>query len=357
MAGVWLQVAEGTGEVQALLCSPSACAAYDGSAGQCQSKASTSAQAQGGLRLLNCCGSHRLSVVQADGSGNVLCAQCETGYEEMQGVCIPCASVQWGSVTIGLLLVLALLFALHVLPGYGGAASLSIAVYFVQMSALFLSSESLAFVMGLANLSFVGDGDGSGGAQVGMCVIPLSDADKVWARLLMPLLCVAALGLLLAVNVAVRWLVVRRVGGGSKYTWAVYRWMQPRAKGVAADTDSRAVQAAPMQQPPSLAINSMLDDAKSAERWTEPLLTSAEAAPGAMVLLNSAYAVVNCEGQGQQVEPLPALLDAYGRTLVRLLLFAYNGLAAVSLALLHLRRATGPSCTSTPPWSSSDDSC
>jgi hypothetical protein len=249
---------------------------------------------------------------------------------------------------MGVLLGLVLLLALHVLPGYGGASSLSIAVYFVQMSALFLSSESLAFVMGLANLSVVGDGQGEGAAQVGVCVVPLQDAGKVWARLTMPLLCVAALALLLAVNALARYLVVRGVGGGA--TRLLYRLMMPRCQHTTGDAgeEGRDTSTAELQQQPpqhSPAGHTQDDLKDAAARWTEPLLSSSDASHAAMATstLDAATSATGCEVTSVVSPPYPvqslvSLLESYGRTFVRLLLFSYNGLAAVSLALLHLRR-------------------
>ena len=155
--GYFLVIDSGSGFVSSVDCFPTACVQPEDVA-ECRSTAASFLTSDGsnnatsgalrvgniGPAVINCCGANRRPAVDSDGVINVLCSACMDGYREVQGECIACESVQWGQV-LGLLLAAFLfVYALHRFShDAGGSATQPILAYFVQMSLLFLASDSL----------------------------------------------------------------------------------------------------------------------------------------------------------------------------------------------------------------------
>ena len=177
------------------------------------------------LSVVNCCGVGRLpaydptSPLLASSRGvNVLCAECQPGHSEVNGRCIPCSAVQWGWLTLMLLLTLLLVYSLHRLPhDWSGSARLNILTYSVQLTLLFLSSSALPSILTLLLLDMTGDhvtqrGRGGEGEEygeeqvaelyVGVCVLPLSTLGRVVLRLLSPLIAVGCVALIACIQLA-----------------------------------------------------------------------------------------------------------------------------------------------------------
>ena len=147
---------------------------------------------------------------------NVLCSACLSGFTEVQGVCIPCSSVQWGHLVLFFLLLFLFVYACHRLWSVGLASSgrLGILVYFVQMSLLFLANEvppvllpSIANIDLSGGTSSINNRNGVALLSLSVCVVPLSDYGKVAVRLLSPVVVLLLLAALLATHLAVRALI------------------------------------------------------------------------------------------------------------------------------------------------------
>ena len=169
-----------------------------------------------GLSLLNCCGENRRPAVSIDGEVNVLSAFCVDGHSEVRGRCVACDSIRWGMMFVVTSFALICMYVLHRFFPVSAAASgeLPITVYFIQMSSLFMSGESLPAILSYVNVDVVG--------VVGSdpCVLPLTDYGKIAFRLLSPLFAVALLLVVLALHLLLRRLVL----SSQWYTRELVQW-------------------------------------------------------------------------------------------------------------------------------------
>ena len=156
-----------------------------------------------GLRVINCCSAHRLPA-----SENPLCGQCEDGYSEWNGACALC---DWSHVSVGLvvgavLLAVMAVWALHRLPNDRHSGTVGILLYFTQTTLLFCSNQQLSQLLGVVNFDPFSDGRGRGAAsddQSGHCFLPLSPLGKLLLRGSTPFFAALLLGLLWLVQLAV----------------------------------------------------------------------------------------------------------------------------------------------------------
>ena len=224
--GAYVLIDQTSGAIESVPCSPDACVGRQDSAA-----VATSAQVVGSSRLpvYNSCGMNRLPAYSRDDPDlaatdgcNVLCAQCVSGYSEVSGRCIACASTQWGALLALLLVLLLLVYALHRVPhDFTGSATWMIGTYFLQESTLFFAGSWMPLVPGLVQLQLFKDPESYWNAAVerssdssslwyaAVCVVPLSDYGKVAVQLLSPLMAVAALGVVWAVHSTSGWLLQR----------------------------------------------------------------------------------------------------------------------------------------------------
>ena len=208
-------------------------------------------------------------------------------------------------------LALLLVYAVHrLLPmGEDGAATQTILAYFVQMSALFMSMDALPLLFGLLSVDLVQEGGGV--ALLNSCVAPLADADKLLLRLISPLVFLLLLAALLATQLAVRACINRSALQPQHRLARFYQLLLP------AVPDSAARLPATVQS-----VSQVLH---------EPLLAR-EAQPLGADLFTSQCA------SGDSVRGAAVY---HLQTLVRLVLFSYNAVTTVSLAVFRLR-SVGP---------------
>ena len=363
-AGYFLVVDSGSGEVSSVDCFSSACIEAT-SADECRlaaatflsfngsSNSSSGAQRVGstGPAVINCCGANRRPAVDSDGVINVLCATCKDGYREIQGECIVCDSVQWGQL-IGLLLAAFLfVYVLHRMShGAGGSATQPILAYFVQMSLLFLASDSLPLLLSLVNIDLVGDGTGTGrNTALRTCVVPLTDEQKMVGRLLSPAVFMLLLAALLGLQLLVRWAINKRMqtrshdahgADGSRDSRIVkaYRWLLPAVPATTEQTQDvhKVEQSAltpSLQQYVPPAHRRSFSLLQSSGELHQPLMPSmAAASDGAEEAVDAAAVVRSATG-----DSFRGVLLSHLRTLIKLCLFSYNAVTLVSLACFHTR--------------------
>ena len=228
--GRFLLVEQGSSAVEAIPCSTSACwagAQCQGGASDGDSGSAPQVIAGSELSLVNCCAKGRRPAYSpldeqllANGGVNVLCSKCLDGHSVVNGACVPCAEVNWGSLT-GLLLLMALIvFSLHRLPhDWTGSGHTVILFFFVQQSAVLLTAVALPPLFSLVDLSLVDDRVDFQGlhsptappssnssqsstspvdssSDVFQCTLPMSDLQRMTAALLSPLLSFVALAAL-----------------------------------------------------------------------------------------------------------------------------------------------------------------
>ena len=226
--GTFINVDSTTGRLSTTTCSPLACL----------SPVSTPPSFPGTLPLLvpatsvvvnNHCAAGRYPAYSAlgvsnladDDGLNLLCAHCLPGHSQVNGRCIPCSEVNWPALLGVLVLATALVYCVHRFPhDWTGSATLTIVSYFLQQSMVLVSSESVPQLLSLLSVDLLGDsttnmkGQAVMAAQgdvssfdrdnadvghdlyVGVCVVPLTDVDRLVMQLTSPLL---ALFILLAV--------------------------------------------------------------------------------------------------------------------------------------------------------------
>ena len=197
------------------------------------------------LPVLNCCGAGRRPAYVPDDQAlagtegvNVLCAVCQDGHAEVNGRCVWCPGTRWGAMLPLLLVVLAITFLLHRLPhNQNTSALMTVGAYFVQQSALMLAALPIPQLFSLFNFNVLGDHNRYNAVPTNpqsgsmanatladsssvTCIVPLSDTGKVGVALLSPLLFVAMLLLVAALQLLARsairrssrWLSVTRPG-------------------------------------------------------------------------------------------------------------------------------------------------
>ena len=215
MQGSFLVVDQQEASVSRVVCSQSACIDWsDGCAGSSASLVISASQ----LHVRTCCGTGRLAsigsgspLLQSTHDINVLCAYCLPDHSLVNGRCIPCEGVHWDLLLGLLLLALVLVYLLHRVPmGSSDSAKLFIALYLLQMSAVFLAAESLPHLLSIVNVNLLGDqltrgaqhNADSGAPYIGSCIVPLSDFGRIGMTLFSPIIAFCLLGLLLLLDLA-----------------------------------------------------------------------------------------------------------------------------------------------------------
>ena len=283
---------------------------------------------------------HLSAAMQRDHGHNVLCAQCLPHYSQVNGRCIACSATNWPALLGLLALALLAVYLIHRLPhDWTGSATLLITSNFLQLSTLFLQSESMPQLLSLLNLNLLGDhvakgqslaqfdDKGAGYASyAGSCIVPLDDSGRLVVALVSPLMAMALLALLLALQLCLRCLLPARVvqaedeGVGvdvagderEQRCRRAYRWLCVPASPLLRHRTSAARLAAPLM------AQSFTADAEAAEPALRPAFSPASSAT---VPALSA----------------PSLRLGYVRTMVRLLQLSYTSLTVVTLAFFHLQ--------------------
>ena len=306
-----------------------------------------------GLLMANTCGFHRKAAFSPlDESSNLLCAQCEDDYTVVKGDCIYCPSPSYGGLVIVLLTAFVFVYALHrVTLQLSNSATLSVMVYFVQMSALFLPSDAVLPLLGLLSVSLV-----DGGLKT--CLIPLDDYGTIGARLLSPVIAMLLLALMLGLQIAVRHCLRKPTSTQSRVEWMrkVYDLLLPPSTLTEETSESPAVHelllpedehsshghlsviqrvAPSAQQPdPFLQLPLLSDDTTSLN--AKPILLWADALPDEEQQPRS-DAVPDAEPSSLNGS-IADIVRCYHRTWIRLTLFSYNAIAAQSVAYFHSRQ-------------------
>ena len=320
-----------SGVVTTVRCAPLAC--VDGTECLRDSGQQWSSIPHTGVAVINCCGANRLPAVDSAGRLNVLCSACMDGYTEVQGRCVQCPAPRWDRL-VGLLLVAFLLvWGLHRLSSnalWSTSAVLSIFVYFAQMSAVFMSGESLPLVVSFLNLDLLGSAGETGAmgagadytAPLSWCVAPLSGYGKVAMRLLSPLIAIGMLALLLCIQLLAGMSGGRYVRAAGLRCWAAFT--QRCTSNDLSDLSPLNGETPRLQQVdashPWLASEPAGDE-ESKARETAALNSMVESDEVAA----AAIAVV----------PLSDVLVPYRVTLLRLALFSFNSLTSTCLAFFQ----------------------
>ena len=336
-AATYLIIDQSTGTLQSIPCSSSACVSGDvclrSGFQHSQSIPSAPQLVQSSkLSVVNCCGVGRWPAYVSN-SGvyegvdeltvthghNPLCGACLPGHSAVNGRCIECSETAVSYVILLVLLSLLLVWLVHRVPhDWSGSASVLIVSNFVQLSTTILSSESMPQVLSLVNVNLLGDHT-SGRGQVisdqwtaashddtlyaGVCVVPLTDADRIVVGMVSPLIALALLGCVAVLQLAMQRCVssvdspVRR-----RRAAAVYRFLcvpsQPRVK---------------------LSVMSASDRHVS--------LLSADIADAAAT--STASTTVATSDRTIDVFSVHTMLACYQRSVVRLCLLSYTGLAVL----------------------------
>ena len=316
----YLVIDSSSGLVSALRCPLSACVDASrclGADGVLDSGISVQRIPVTQVPVLNCCGDNRRPALDSGGGLNVLCAACLNGYTDVRGHCVACSGTRWGRLWLVLLAALMLTLLLHRLSSsWSSSASLPMFFYFIQMSALFLSSETLPALASFVNIDLLGDAgpaQGDASAALAWCTTPLSDYGKVLLRLLSPLIAVACLALLFVTQLLLRLgrdhfaaAADARGGDAGRLAGALQRF-RPAWEGALPVRD-RAEPLLPCSQDDS-------SDRKQEETEPSPL-QPVPVVPGS----------------------LESMLTAYRLTLLRLALFSFNSITVTCLAFFHAHR-------------------
>ena len=295
-----------------------------------------------GLSVVNCCGAHRVrsSLSAVEPYVNVLCAECEAGYTELGGECVQCASTNWPALLGLLVAAFVLVWALHRLSSDRlSSATVPILAYAVQMSLLFQSARQLPSVLQLLQLDLL--------SQTRQCVLPLSGMGKLLARLLSPLLFVQLLGVLLLLQLSMRWAVERLPSNSTLLRRAygvlfgIKQDMVAAVDGEAAAADQSTVDgvsAASSSRAKQLSERLLSDgerkaDERKEQQQQEDDMSKSTAAAAAATTSFATTASL----RPHRLPSSRAVLLSYRRTALRLLLYSYNAVCTACLAALDAR--------------------
>ena len=311
--------------------------------------------AASGLGVINCCGPNRKPSVDVDGRVNVLCAECQDGYSELGHRCVACRSVNWGLLVALLLLADVCVYLMHRLSrDTSGMATLSILVYYVQMSVLFLAVDVVPYWLSILTLNL----DVS--ELSSPCILPINDYGKILVRALSPAVAMAMLALLLLTQLAIRQLinsVATLTSAPSSvpsarltYVVAVYQSLLPCDGPVAASRDvSRD------NSPAQSGGRSLIRSGQPQQSpLSTPLLVDARSDSQLELLQPSGRLSHNDhshfdEGKATDVgsvvpvqgavtgDTVASVCRYYRRSALLLLLYSYNTLTTVAFACLHSR--------------------
>ena len=268
----------------------------------------------------------------------------------MNGICLPCDSVQWSALCGVLFLFLLLIYAIHRLPhDWSGAATMTCIGYFMQQSALFLSFGSTFQLFSLVNFDLIGDSTRPIGGQeatagqqlhhLTWCVVPMGgDAQRLVGSLVslpiafLLLCCIAGMQGVARVALS-QW----DVGSTPRTIYAFVFLSAPSPRPT--------ITAAPVDLPHELSMQGMVmeplhytdEDEAEGEGQGEGDSDddSAEPSPSALCLIKEALVT-----RFRRVVLVPSWL-AYQRTCVRLVLLSYTGLALLTIRFFHSRTVGG----------------
>jgi hypothetical protein len=302
------------------------------------------------LPVKNACGQNRRPA--ADGElPNLLCSACLEGFTEMQGVCVSCPGPNYGLLAASLLAGLLLLHCMHRLTyTRSTSATLSTLIYYWQMSLLFQLSEPWPSALSLLNVDLVGDARSTvASAGWDWCLLPLSDFGKIAFKLLSPVIAVALLAVLLLIQLTVRQAVSR---SSRPALIAAYHACLPSSNQAedplspsllppqsAHPFDAWLAPASeqPLQAPLLRAggdAGRLEDDEEQDEDAADVEVKPRVAPPLSRAMTVKALLAAP---SAQTSDSMMSVLRDYGRSLVRLMLFSYNSLSAVTIAFFHLR--------------------
>ena len=359
-AGRFLVIDQSAAAVESLQCSTTAC--MSSSLDQCVAS-DDQILSRSALPVRNCCASGRRSgfteswqtepeLVDTKGV-NVLCALCQPGHTQMNGVCTPCSSTRWGRVTSIALLCLLMVYAVHRFPhDWSGAATMTILAYFLQQSDLFLSFSLLrTFNMDPlgAGSSSIELGDVSGTGQAAdWCVVPMhTDGERLIGSLVSP----PAVFLMLAVVGLLQWLTRQ----------ALPRSTLPLDSADAAQSSERRwlfsvysiLFLAPLTPPRSAAVFNSFDTSMAA--LTTPLKSAADCGEERDDMHDATQQLRHTDDAAANdatVEAPQSMLAQWGsmaaaaaqpswllyqRSFIRLLQLSYTALAVLAFRFFHWR--------------------
>ena len=301
-----------------------------------------------GLAMVNACGPNRRpAYTPSDGSSNLLCAECEAEYTLVKGECVPCSGPSYGGLVLVALAAFALVFALHRITLHlSESATLTVMVYFVQMSALFLPADAALPLLGLFSVSF---DDGVGGIRT--CLLPLDDYGTIAVRLLSPVFAMLLLLLLLGMQMAARYCLRRPgvAGPGVERLRRAYDFLLPSSSVGVDEVQSPSDRALLFDLLSPQSREPKSDQQPSANALERPLLADAETSDAALqaplwvqvpgVEEKQPLTFAPPEAERSSVEDSVAdIARCYRRTWIRLALFSYNAIATVSVAYFHTRQ-------------------
>ena len=330
VSGWYVMIDDSTATVSTVPCWTSACISRDEP--RCDGRTpQTIVSSQ--LSVVNCCGPGRYDAFTDDYSAvpelratrgvNVLCAVCLPGHTQINGRCIPCASVQWGALTGVLLVALLLVFLLHRFPhDWQGSARMVIIGYFLQISALFLSSESAPQMLSLLNVDLLGTGSMSSATETArdytaVCIVPLQgDYARFTSGLVSPLLAF----LLLAVIAVLHFLffLCLRVNAAAARHPQVQRRRQSRRRLY----EAVFVPTPTVLHPPIQHETLWSPQAEPRQVDAQPLLQPA---------------VQQTERRQSVLRCLVVNVRTYQRTCVRLIQLSYAAISLLTLRFFHIR--------------------
>ena len=341
-AGSYLLVDQQHGTLSAILCSSLSCIGGD----VCPTHGPRQQVDRSQLTVRNCCGAGRWpayigngsqlfdsSSLAASGGYNVLCATCLPGYASVSGRCVPCTSVNYPALFGVVLLAFVLVYLVHRLPhDWSGSATLMVSSNFLQLSALFLASESLPALLSLVNLNLLADHITRGeqpsaaveGAVSPMCIVPLDVQQRLLLTLVSPAVAFCLLDLLWLLQLAAHRCLIKGCrssegewGERHPYLQRAYLWLfEPSSSRV-----PLWLRRSPLR--PALVVTDGGLDA--AHHRVQPLLPR----------VDDDGAGVEEDDEVEEVRPSVWLL--YLRSSVRLLLMSYTGLTVLTLSFFHLQ--------------------
>ena len=277
-----------------------------------------------GLPVVNCCGGGRMAAFTANapaysgvealelsGGHNVLCAVCLQGYSQINGSCQPCSSVDVALLLAVLLLSWLLVYCVHRLPhDWSGSATLLVSSNFLQLSALYLATESLPHLASLLNVTL-------SNSFAGVCIAPMDDAQRISLQLISPVIAFGLLGCVALVQWSMS-AAIRRAAA---------------AQSGLQDPLQRLFRLMFVTSSPSIHVHRR---ALNAFGLSAALLSGAEVEHTDVHQSGLTLQPLEpAKAASDSVDPASSDAMAYQRSVVRLLLLSYTGLSAVVLQCLH----------------------
>ena len=368
VAGAFLVIDQAGADVVALPCMASACVTAHSSLVDAQHALTIDRSA---LQVVNQCARGRYpafdsawqaeDVLQGTDGVNVLCAHCLPGHTQVNGHCIPCASVHWGRLLALLLACLLAVYALHRMPhDWSGGAKLTITAYFLQQCGLFVNYRQLSLVnLDVLGLQTQGRLDYEQVQE--WCIVPLeSDVQRLSGALLTVPVIISLLLPLALLHGLLRHFVARYVHRAADYpTWfALYSlvcFAKVEPERAARPSGSAFAWGEPMaelrqplnqQHPPSAVPAAASPAAASAEEQHQLNRAAVEASvrgrrrhePRCPTSISDAVrrlqASIRTKGARAAVCAPPVWL-LYQRSVIRMLQLSYTALALLSIRFFN----------------------